>query len=518
MNQIEQCPRCGNITEGVPVYGKIRGGVRSGVQWATKKVIMTYIITPIVGTIVLPIFGTILGFIIATFIAYYVYKAAEKVTDTVDLSMYSSLPFDFECPHCGNSWKRTYEKGIDFTTDTVLKWQKDRLVEDLQSEANSSCIFAIIAGIIAVPCAFYCLTHLSGQSSYLLWWLLFIVGLPTLSFSINRGLRSYNLNQEADELEDMSVSCFRHSIYRADNPFVGVDKPLDKMDEIKQEHHRGITQKEMVSIAQEPVKNVCAESSDSAKDNLAKLDELLVAGILTEEEYTEQKNKIEPSTIQSAVQTPLQRTKLDAEVENNKIAILQNLKLLLDSGVVTPEEYRKRKQSTLSVVSIPWGKNKTPIEILIEMNHLLGADILTEEEFNFHKKIVLSNEHTRVWTKSIKGTLLMLNILIKSDVLTEKELDEIKDKLAKEAIPLAKENESKVSILNNLKLLLDAGIITSEEYRKQKQSTLSIAMIPWDKSKSKYEILQEMKSLLDADIINQEEFDFHKKTILSDIN
>jgi hypothetical protein len=204
------------------------------------------------------------------------------------------------------------------------------------------------------------------------------------------------------------------------------------------------------------------------------------------------------------------------KVENNKIAILHNLKLLLDSEVLTPEEYRKQKMSTLSVVSIPWGKDMTTIEILIEMNYLLDADILTKDEFDFHKKIVLSDEHTKALSKSIKDTISNLELLIKSNVLSEKELVELKNKLAEDAIPLAKEDESKVSILNNLKLLLDAGIITSEEYRKQKLSTLSIARIPWDKNKSKFEILEEIKSLLDADILTQDEFDFHKKTLLSD--
>ena len=141
---------------------------------------------------------------------------------------------------------------------------------------------------------------------------------------------------------------------------------------------------------------------------------------------------------------------------------------------------------------------------------------MTKDEFDFHKKIVLSNEHTKTWLKSIEDTVSNLEQLINSSVLTEEELIELKNKLAKAAIPLAKEKGNKVSILNNLKLLLDAGIITPEEYRKQKLSTLSIARIPWDKNKSKFEILEEIKSLLDADILTQDEFDFHKKTLLSD--
>ena len=518
MDIFEQCPMCGKITQGIPAYKIKQQGVRTGTRFATKKVLL-YIATIIMGNVIFPVVGTFLGFIAAFFIAAYIEKKADQVSDSFVQTKFNSTPFDFRCPHCGNVWKRTYEKGVDYTTDFVLKWQKNCLVEEIRSEASSSRITAIIAGIICAPCAFYCVSHLSGQSDYLLWWLLFIIGLPALGVSINYGVKSHDKNQEADDLDSMSISRFRHSSYRAGNPFVGVDKPLDKMDKVKENNQINLPQIEQkLEIAhqtQELEIQTNSESSDSDKDNLVKLDELLKAGILTEEEYAEQKNKIAPSTVQPAIQTSPQRTIEDAKVENNKIAILNNLKLLLDSEVLTPEEYRKQKLSTLSVASIPWGKNMTPIEILIEMKHLLDADILTKEEFDFHKKIVLSNEHTKTWSKSINDTISNLEQLINSSVLTEEELAELKSKLAKAAIPLAKEKENKISILNNLKLLLDAGIITTEEYRKQKQSTLSIAWIPWDNCKSNYEVLLEMKSLLDTGILTLDEYDFHKKEILN---
>ena len=519
MDIFEQCPKCGKITEGIPGYGMARQGVRTGVQWATKKVLL-YLLTPLIFSIIGPL-GTILGFIVAVIISAYILKTAENVTNSVDINLYSSTPFDFRCPHCGNVWKRTYEKGVDFTTDFVLKWQKNCLVEDIRSEASSSRITAIISGIICAPCAFYCITHLSGQSEYFLWWLLFIIGLPALGVSINYGVKSHDKNQEADNLDSMSISKFRHSSYRAGNPFVGVDKPLDKMDKVIGNNQINLPQIEQNIEAhqtQELEKQTNSESSDSKKSNLVKLDELLTAGILTEEEYAEQKNKFASPTVQSVIQTPSPKTEEDAKVENNKIAILHNLKLLFDSGVLTQEEYRKQKLSTLSVKSIPWGNNVTTIEILVEMKSLLDIGILSQEEFDFHKKTVLSNEHSKSWSKTIKGTLLMLNKLIKSDVLTEEELFEIKDKMAKSAIPLAKGEDEKIVTLNNLKLILDAGIITPEEYRKEKLSTLSNKWIPWDKNKSTYEILAEMKSLLDAGILSQEEFDFHKKALLSDNN
>jgi len=240
MNIFEQCPKCGKIAEGIPVYGTKRQAVRSGVQWATKKVLI-YLLTPLIFSIIGPL-GTVLGFIVAVIIVAYIFKTAENITNSVDLSMYSSVPFEFKCPHCGNAWKRTYEKGVDFTTDFVLKWQKTCLVEKIRGDANTFLGTAIVAGIICAPCIFYCLINLSSQSDYLLWWLLFIIGLPALGISINYGVKSHDKNQEADDLNGMSISRFRHSSYRAGNPFVGVDKPLDKMDKVKENNQRNLPQ------------------------------------------------------------------------------------------------------------------------------------------------------------------------------------------------------------------------------------------------------------------------------------
>jgi hypothetical protein len=66
--QIEQCPHCGRITEGIPTYDIKRQGVRTGGKLVVKKVLI-YLLTPLVCTIIGP-FGTVFGFILACFIVY----------------------------------------------------------------------------------------------------------------------------------------------------------------------------------------------------------------------------------------------------------------------------------------------------------------------------------------------------------------------------------------------------------------------------------------------------------------
>ena len=188
MNIFEQCPKCGKITEGIPVYEIKQQGVRTGARFATKKVLL-YIATIIMGNVIFPVVGTFLGFIVAFFIAAYIERKADQVSDSFVQTTFDSTPFEFRCPHCGNAWKRTYEKGVDFTTDFVLKWQKTCLVDKIRGDANTFLGTAIVAGIICAPCIFYCLINLSSQSDYLLWWLLFIIGLPALGISINYGVK-----------------------------------------------------------------------------------------------------------------------------------------------------------------------------------------------------------------------------------------------------------------------------------------------------------------------------------------
>ncbi len=250
MHQIEQCPHCGKITLGFSVYDTKRQAERTGEKMVIKKVLI-FLLTPLILTILGP-FGTFFGFILACFIGYHIDKTAQSITDSIDLGVHSSMPFEFKCPHCGNYWKRTYEKGVDFTTDTVLKWQKITIMKGLRKDADSNNIYAVIYGIVAAACAYYCFTHESSSmhteevlffnvqvTDYnWTWWFLCFIGVVTLYNSISRGIKCRNQKQEAENLEKMSVSSFRHSNYRAGNPFVGVVRPLDKMDGVSQEQQR----------------------------------------------------------------------------------------------------------------------------------------------------------------------------------------------------------------------------------------------------------------------------------------
>ena len=264
-------------------------------------------------------------------------------------------------------------------------------------------------------------------------------------------------------------------------------------------------------VAKEPAKQSRIESYESTIDNLNKLDELLESGVITNEEYIEEKKNIASYAYRSAKQ------------KNNKTMILRSLKLLLDLSIITSEEYKKQKKSTLSVVSIPWDKDKSKYEILEEMQSLFDDNILTEEEFSFHEKQLLLNNTNCINDPTILSEKLSyesaidrldnLDELLETGVLTEKAYDEQRKKIVFLTFLTAESENNKIPILKSLKLLLDIKVLTPEEYYRQKQLTLGDYTIPWDQSKSKIEILEEMKSLFGANMLTQEEFLFYKKQL-----
>ena len=110
--------------------------------------------------------------------------------------------------------------------------------------------------------------------------------------------------------------------------------------------------------------------------SIEQLDELLHAGILTEEEYDLEISKITPS----------------AQDGNTKIGMLRKLKALLEGNILSPEEYDKEKIEIIYSEKIPaWIPEKTMVETLVEFKKLLDAGILTQEEFDYTKMDILNS-------------------------------------------------------------------------------------------------------------------------------
>ena len=110
--------------------------------------------------------------------------------------------------------------------------------------------------------------------------------------------------------------------------------------------------------------------------SVEQLDELLHAGILTEDEYEMEISKITPS----------------AQDGNTKIGMLRKLKALLEGNILSPEEYDKEKIEIVYSEKIPaWIPEKTMVETLVEFKKLLDAGILTQEEFDYTKMDILNS-------------------------------------------------------------------------------------------------------------------------------
>jgi hypothetical protein len=110
--------------------------------------------------------------------------------------------------------------------------------------------------------------------------------------------------------------------------------------------------------------------------SIEQLDELLHAGILTEEEYDLEISKNTPS----------------AQDGNTKIGMLRKLKALLEGNILSPEEYDKEKIEIIYSEKIPaWIPEKTMVETLVEFKKLLDAGILTQEEFDYTKMDILNS-------------------------------------------------------------------------------------------------------------------------------
>ena len=113
---------------------------------------------------------------------------------------------------------------------------------------------------------------------------------------------------------------------------------------------------------------------------IEQLDELLHAGILTEEEYDAEVKNIMPHSDQT-------------DGGENKVKMLRQLKSLFDAEILTQEEYDKQKVDILFSGTLPiWSPEKTKIDILKELKVLLDEGILAQEEFDYQKMDVLESD------------------------------------------------------------------------------------------------------------------------------
>ena len=226
---VEQCPKCGNYTQGVPSLSTSRRMVQTTVKSGTSKIIGV-----IVGAAIGLPFGGVgafitapVGFLIGSLISSSVSK---DVASAVDESMYENTTYCFTCLKCGTIWSKIFKTGqyVDNTTDEELEQQKARRI----SIAKSNMWFSPIAFVILAI-----LTFFDGRYLYLndlvsyrdttflgfnmtvsdydyLWLLLAFAGIFLLLgmiWAINNFFSSYT-NYRI--LTKMSVKDFRCSQYR----------------------------------------------------------------------------------------------------------------------------------------------------------------------------------------------------------------------------------------------------------------------------------------------------------------
>ncbi len=226
---IEQCPKCQNYTEGKPVYSQTRQVTRAAVKKGSSQLfgaVIGFVIGFFFG-IVGCVPGAIIGYVIGLYVQSS--KTVSDVTDSIDQQMYSSTDFQFDCPRCGHSWRRTYQNGADTIPDSIIAKQQADLVKSIRGNISSNIIFAVITGIIAIACGYYCFTHESSSTHmedvFLLgntqvtdinwtWWLLCIVLIITALIAIGQLTSAFSNKSEANHIENMSISEFRNSSYR----------------------------------------------------------------------------------------------------------------------------------------------------------------------------------------------------------------------------------------------------------------------------------------------------------------
>ena len=226
---IEQCPKCGNHTEGKPIYSQSRQVTRAAVKKVSSELVgagigfFVGILFGIVGCVPGAIIGYLIGLVASSS------KATSDLTDSIDQSLYSSTQFQFDCPRCGYSWQKTFQNGVDTIPDSIIAKQQTELVNSLRATASSNTVLAVISGIITAACGYYCFTHESSSTHmedvFLIgntqvtdinwtWWFLGFIMLIFLLITISCIGSVVCKRGEASHIAGMTVTEFRNSPYR----------------------------------------------------------------------------------------------------------------------------------------------------------------------------------------------------------------------------------------------------------------------------------------------------------------
>ena len=226
---IEQCPKCQNYTEGKPVFSQTRQVTRAAVKKGSSQLIGAGIgfVVGIFFGILGCVPGAIIGYIIGLLVSSS--KTVSDVTDSIDQQLYSSTEFQFDCPRCGHSWRKTFQNGADTIPDSIIAKQQADLVRETRNISGSNFVFAIISGIITIACVYYCYSHESSsthmQNLWLvgetevtdynwLWYILAFLAFVFLLITIGCIGSAVEKRDEAKHIKEMTVSDFRTSSYR----------------------------------------------------------------------------------------------------------------------------------------------------------------------------------------------------------------------------------------------------------------------------------------------------------------
>lgn len=226
---VEQCPKCGNYTQGVPTYSTGRKVVRQSAQSGCSQ-----ILGPIIGAVIgLPFggIGAIPGAIIGWLVTVYLTsKAGKKAADATD-SFFDNTTYTFTCLKCGKTWSKDFKTGetVDNATDEELEAQRSQLIANASSNLSSAIVGLIVLVALCVGDGWYLYTYdltstreatVWGMNTTVLdfnfiWAILAFVGIFLIVGVIHEIDKIKTNSELKNVLSDMTVEEFRCSPYRS---------------------------------------------------------------------------------------------------------------------------------------------------------------------------------------------------------------------------------------------------------------------------------------------------------------